>query len=112
MTANENDVTQPQGVAPPAHPAQTDAPDQLRDQIGQTGGGPGDTGGSPSDKSDVKAQAQAKVDEVREKVANVSGDDLKQVAATAKAQAESNPLNAIAGAVVAGFILGRLTKRS
>ncbi len=112
MTANENDTPQPPGVAPPADPAQTDDPAQLREQIGQTREGFGQTGESPSGGSDVKAQAWAKVDEVREKVAQVGADDVKQVATAARAQAESNPLQAIAGAVVAGFVLGRLTKRS
>jgi len=111
MTANETDATQPQGVAPPADPAQTDDPEQLREQIGRTPEGTGETGEAPSEGGDVKAQAAAKADEGRETVTNLGGEDVKQFAATAKARAESNPLPAIAGALVAGFVLGRMTKR-
>ncbi len=112
MTANENDATQPQGVAPPADPAQTDDPEQLREQIGQSREDLGDTVEALPDKADVKAQASAKVAELREKVTQVGGDDVKQAGAAAVAQAESNPLPAIAGALATGFVLGRLTKRS
>lgn len=112
MTANENDATQPLGVAPPADPAQTEAPEQLRDQVAQPRDGLGGTHGSPSDESDARAQASTKVDEIREKVTKVSGDDVKQAAVSARAQAESNPMPAIAGALVGGFVLGRLTKRA
>ncbi|MDQ3588052.1 MAG: DUF3618 domain-containing protein [Actinomycetota bacterium] len=112
MTADENDATRLQGMAPPADPAQTDDPEQLRGQIGQTREDLGDTVEALSGKADVKAQASAKVGEIREKATNVAGEDVKHAAAAAKARAESNPLPAIAGALVAGFVIGRLTKRS
>lgn len=111
MRADENDATQSQGVTPPADPAQTDDPEQLRAQIGQTREDLGDTVEALSGKADAKAQASAKVGELREKVTNVGGEDLGHAAAAAKAQAENNPLAAIAGALAVGFVLGRLTKR-
>ena len=113
MTANEDDATRAHATAgPAADPAQTDDPDQLREQIGQTREELGQTAEALSDKADVKGQASAKAEEVREKLTSLGGEDVKQAGAAALAQAESNPLRAIVGALVGGFLLGRLTKRS
>jgi len=119
---DEPERTEVHQAVPPADPAQTDDPDQLREQIGQTREELGETVEALSDKADVKGQVSDKVDEqkerasqaadqARQRVSEASPEDVKQFAASARAQVESNPVPAAAGAFVAGLVLGRLTKR-
>jgi ElaB/YqjD/DUF883 family membrane-anchored ribosome-binding protein len=130
MTESSRDDTGATDVTPPAEPAQSDDPDRLREEIGQTRAELGETVEALSEKADVKAQVSDKVDEQKQraeqaasevrdkltgagqKVSDASPEDLKQAGVAAKARVESSPLPATAGAFVLGLMVGRLTKRS
>jgi hypothetical protein len=99
-------------------------PEEIRRDIEETRREVGDTAAALAEKADVKAQAKAKAQEVKER-AQAKRDELKGRAqeatpasvgdaastVTEKAQERPVPL-AVAGAALAGFVLGRLTKRS
>lgn len=88
----------------------TDDPDQLRAQIEQTREELGDTVASLSKKTDVKAQASAKADEVKDKVHEVE-EKAKVKAEEATAKAKQNPVPVAIGAVVLLLLLNRFRKR-
>jgi len=74
-------------------------------------GGPTDGGEQqPQQKADqIKGQAQEKLNEVKE----AAPDQLNQAVSSIQEQARQNPLPfAVGGALLAGFLFGRATKRS
>jgi hypothetical protein len=91
-------------------------PDEIRADIEETRGDLGDTVEALAAKADVKAQAKERVDSVKES-ATGKAEELKQKVSdvtpeAVASQARSNPLPlAVGGALVAGFLLGRLTSR-
>jgi hypothetical protein len=105
-------------------------PEQIRAEIEETRRELGDTVAALSAKTDVKAQAQAKVDEVKAnatekkddllgkkddvlgKAREISPDSALSAAQAGTAKAKENPVPVAAvAAFVGGFLLGRLTKR-
>ena len=96
------------------------SPEEIRADIERTREELGDTTAAVAQKADVKAQAKAKVDETRQRVADKkdevlgkakesSPDSASQLADQAASTARENPLPFAAGAAfVAGFLLGRL----
>jgi nucleotide-binding universal stress UspA family protein len=81
-------------------------PEEIRRDIEETRSEVGDTAAALAEKADVKAQAKQKVDEVKERVG------VGQAASTVSEKARRRPVPlAVAGAALAGFLLGRLTKR-
>jgi Protein of unknown function (DUF3618) len=95
------------GTNPPT-PTQghTDDPDVLREEIAQTREELGDTVAALSDKSDVKAQASAKAEELKSKA--------QEFTDTTRAKAEENPMPFVFGAVgalAALMVLRRLRRR-
>jgi ElaB/YqjD/DUF883 family membrane-anchored ribosome-binding protein len=106
----------------------TSDPEQLRAEIEDTRRELGETVAALSAKTDVKAQAHHKVDEVkaavgekREELLNkkdellgrareASPDSALAAASSTSAKVRQNPLPAaVAGAFVGGFVFGRLT---
>jgi ElaB/YqjD/DUF883 family membrane-anchored ribosome-binding protein len=71
-------------------------PEEIRDNIEQTREELGDTVAAMAEKTDVKKQAQAKAEELRGQAERI---------------AQENPPMALAGAFLAGFLLGRLVSR-
>lgn len=71
-------------------------PEEIREEIKQTREELGDTVAAVSEKTDFKQQAQDKATEMKEQVS---------------AKVEENPPLALAGAFLAGFVLGRLRSR-
>jgi hypothetical protein len=83
----------------------------------------GDTVAALAEKTDVKSQAQKKVAEVKQtveakraelmgKARQSSPEGASSAAATVKEKARENPLPvAVAGAFVAGLVVGRMLKR-
>lgn len=83
-------------------------PEQIRREIEQTRGDLGETVERLVEKTDVKARAREKVEEVKAKV----GEATPSSAGDAAGVARSNPLPfAVAGALVVGFLIGRITSR-
>jgi ElaB/YqjD/DUF883 family membrane-anchored ribosome-binding protein len=101
----------------------TREPEDIRRDIDSTRDELGDTVAALAEKTDVKAQAQKKVAEVKqtvsakrtelvEKARASSPDGASSAAASAKEKARENPLPvAVAGAFAAGLIVGRILKR-
>jgi ElaB/YqjD/DUF883 family membrane-anchored ribosome-binding protein len=99
------------------------SPDEIREDIEQTRHELGETVEALAAKTDVKARAHEKLDEVKHRLSGhketIAGkasaaapESAGQAAEQAKAVARDHPMPvAIAGAVLAGFILGRLTSR-
>ena len=98
-------------------------PDEIRREIEQTREELGETVAAVAEKADVKAQAKAKVDDVKGKVTGKK-DEFTQKAkdaapegggdAAAKAQSfaqQNKTALIIAGVLVGGFLLGRITSR-
>jgi Protein of unknown function (DUF3618) len=100
------------------------SPEEIRADIERTRRELGDTAAAVAAKADVKAQAKAKADETKQratekkdellgKAKEASPDSAGQFAGQAATTAKDNPLPLAAGAAfVAGFLLGRLTRRS
>jgi ferric-dicitrate binding protein FerR (iron transport regulator) len=79
-------------------------PAEIREEIEDTREELGETVAAVAEKTDVKKQAQAKKDELKERAVERASD--------VKARAQQNPVPlAIAGAFVAGLVLGRLLSR-
>ena len=81
---------------------------------GVTPGVPPSNGGDqPQDAQD---QTQEKVNQAKQKAEQLkqaAPDQLGQAASTVQRQAKENPLPfALGGALIAGFLFGRLSKRS
>ena len=108
----------------------TPDPEQLRAEIEDTRRELGETVAALSAKTDVKAQAQAKVSDVKATVQEkkeellekkddllgrakeVSPDSAMAAASSGSAKVRENPLPAaVAAAFLGGFVLGRLTAR-
>ena len=90
---------------PPAN-GQTDDPEVLREEIAQTREELGDTVAALTEKSDVKAQASAKADELKAKA--------QEATEAARVQAQDNPMPfilAAAGALMVLVVLRRLRRR-
>ncbi len=98
-------------------------PDQIRAEIEQTREELGETVAALSAKTDVKAQAKARIEETKAslqdkreqitgKAREISPDSAVAAASSATETARRNPLPfAVAGAFVAGLMLGRLLAR-
>ena len=99
------------------------SPEEVRAEIEETRQELGDTVAAVAEKADVKAQAKQRVADTKQRVVTKK-DELVSKArerspdgATAGAQqvgakAQENPLPfAVGGALLAGFLLGRLTSR-
>jgi hypothetical protein len=90
------------------------SPEEIRRDIEETRGELGDTVEALAAKADVKAQAKDKVDDVKGQAKEKVGDVKQKVSdvtpETVASTARRNPMPiAIGGALVAGFVLGRLT---
>jgi len=115
--------------SPAVEPAATAAdepdksPEELRQDIEQTREELGDTVEALAHKTDVKAQARERIDTIKEtaqqkreefvsKARSATPDSASSGAAQVKSRAQSNPLPfAIGGALLAGFLIGRITSR-
>jgi Protein of unknown function (DUF3618) len=102
---------------------QTRDPQEIRDDIEQTRTELGETVETLAHKADVKAQAKAKVDEVKgkagdkrdetvERVKRAAPDSAGQAASTVAGKARENrtPL-VVAGVALGAFLVGRATAR-
>ena len=99
-------------------------PEQLREEIEETRRELGDTVEALAAKADVKARAREKVESTKESVAHkkddlfgkareTSPESVTAGASQATQIAKENPMPVAAiGAFVAGFLVGRITKRS
>jgi len=99
-------------------------PEQLREEIEETRRELGDTVEALAAKADVKARMHEKVESTKESVTqkkdellgkarDSSPDSVSAGASQATQKARENPVPVAAiGAFVAGFVAGRLTKRS
>jgi ElaB/YqjD/DUF883 family membrane-anchored ribosome-binding protein len=102
----------------------TNDPDQIRADIEETRRELGDTVAALSAKTDVKAQAQHRVDEIKTQAAEkkeqilgkareISPDSARQAATAGQTKARENPVpTAALAAFAGGFLFGRLTKRN
>lgn len=88
----------------------TDDPDQLRMQIEHTREELGVTVAELSERADVKAQASAKADEIKEKVHEVE-ETAKVKATEAGQKARENPVPLVIGGAVLLLFLNRFRKR-
>jgi ElaB/YqjD/DUF883 family membrane-anchored ribosome-binding protein len=113
-----------QGKSPTAVDAKgTGDPEEIRNDIEQTRDELGETAAALAEKTDVKQQAQAKVEELKGQAtakARELGDKAKEVAPDSAEEgmhqaqriAQENPVPmALAGTFLAGFMLGRLFSR-
>jgi ElaB/YqjD/DUF883 family membrane-anchored ribosome-binding protein len=101
----------------------TRSPEEIREDIEDTRAELGDTVEALAGKADVKGQAKERVEDVKEtarqkkdevfgKVKQASPEGAGATAQQVSATAQENPLPfAVGGALVAGFLLGRLTAR-
>jgi ElaB/YqjD/DUF883 family membrane-anchored ribosome-binding protein len=97
---------QPTRVTPGVPPGVAAETETVREAGGTTDGGEQ----QPQQKADqIKGQAQEKLNEVKA----AAPDQLKQAVSSIQEQARQNPLPfAVGGALLAGFLFGRATKRS
>jgi peptidoglycan hydrolase CwlO-like protein len=98
-------------------------PEALRRQIETTRAELGDTVAALAVKADVKQQARNRIDQLKHQMTDkrsqltdraraTSPESVTHATHSAAAQASAHPLPLIAGgAVLAGFLLGRLTAR-
>jgi hypothetical protein len=85
-------------------------PEELRREIEQTRAELGQTVEALSHKADVKGQVREKRDEVKDKLRGATPQGAQQAAGQAAQKAKQRPVPVAAvGALVAGFVLGRLT---
>jgi ElaB/YqjD/DUF883 family membrane-anchored ribosome-binding protein len=109
------------GEADTTQAGETRSPEEIRRDIEATREELGDTVEALAAKADVKAQARERVDSVKEqargKVEDLKGKAQSATPEDAQAQAQvvaekarQNPLPfAVGGALVVGFLLGRIT---
>jgi hypothetical protein len=97
---------QPTRVTPGVPPGVAAETETVREAGGTTDGGEQ----QPQQKTDqIKGQAQEKLNEAKE----AAPDQLNQAVSSIQEQARQNPLPfAVGGALLAGFLFGRATKRS
>jgi ElaB/YqjD/DUF883 family membrane-anchored ribosome-binding protein len=119
-----------QGRTTPAADKSGRDPEDIRRDIEDTRAELGETVAEVAEKTDVKKQAQAKTDELKEQAgakareakakAQELGDKAKEIAPDSAGEgvqqaqrvARENPVPvAVAGAFLAGLVLGRLTSR-
>jgi hypothetical protein len=108
------------GTARSSVAANSNDPEQIRDEIEATRRELGDTVEALAAKADVKARVREKVHDTKASAAQKIGkareaspDSVSSAATQAGATAKRNPIPMAAlGAFVAGFLLGRLTRRS
>ena len=103
---------------------ETRSPEEIRADIKETRAELGDTVEELAGKADVKGQAKARVegvketakqkkDEVFSKAKGAAPESAGAAAGQVSAKAQEDPLPfAVGGALVVGFLLGRITKRS
>jgi ElaB/YqjD/DUF883 family membrane-anchored ribosome-binding protein len=102
----------PLDAVPAENPDEAKTPAQIRAEIDQTREGLGDTVEALAEKTDVKAQAKAKVDDVREKVRVAAPESPQEGVQQAQALVRQNPKPAaIAGTALVLFVLWRLLRR-
>lgn len=88
----------------------TDDPEELRRQIEQTREELGETVSALSDKADVKAQASAKADEVKDKVHHAT-EEARAKAGSLAEEAKANPAPFAIGALLLLLVLNRFRRR-
>jgi ElaB/YqjD/DUF883 family membrane-anchored ribosome-binding protein len=94
-------------------------PEEIQQDIEATRQEMGDTVEALAAKADVKARVHERIDATKESVAEKFGkareaspDSVSSAATQATTTAKQNPIPVAAvGAFVAGFLIGRLTKR-
>ena len=101
----------------------TREPQEIRRDIEYTRREMGDTVEALAEKTDVKAQAQQKIAEVKQtieakrgelmgKARGAAPDGANSAAGTLQQKARENPVPvAVAGAFAAGLLIGRITRR-
>ena len=102
------------------------SPEQLRDEIAEVREDLGDTAAALAGKTDIKARAREKADEVKRTAVGKKDEMLSKVrgsgsevampgpsaATQIRTTAQQKPvLTAALGALVGGFLLGRLSRR-
>lgn len=99
---------------------QTRDPEDVRREIEQTRAELGDTVEELAGKADVKAQAKSKVEDVKQTVGGKKEEFVSKAKQAspesvdpgqAVAVAKDNPVPLALGALVVGFLLGRITSR-
>jgi hypothetical protein len=129
MSASEKKDSETSAAAGAAGPEEK-SPDQIREEIGDTREELGDTVAAVAAKTDVRKQAQAKVDDVKAQASAKAGETkarAKELGDKAMAAAPESPAEgvqqaralvkqnpkpfAIAGALIAALILWRLLRR-
>jgi hypothetical protein len=129
MSVNEDNAAARTSAAGGATGPEEKAPDQIKEEIEETREELGDTIAAVAAKTDVKKQAQAKVDDVKAQAtakaedakakAKEVGDKAKAAAGSppegvqqAQALAKQNPKPlAVAGGLIAVLVLWRLVRR-
>ena len=111
-------------VDPAASSAGDREPEEIREEIARTRGEVGDTVAALAEKSDVKAHARRRIEGIKAdarqrgerlktRARDSSPEGARQGAEQLVAKARENPAPvAIGGAVLLGFLLGRITGRS
>jgi hypothetical protein len=92
------------------------SPEEIRRDIEETRGDLGDTVEALAAKADVKAQAKDKAEEVKAQAKDKAGEVKQKVAdvtpAGVQESAQRNPLPfAVGGALLVGFLFGRVSAR-
>jgi ElaB/YqjD/DUF883 family membrane-anchored ribosome-binding protein len=96
----------------PVNAAEEKSPEQIRAEIDTTREELGDTVEALTAKTDVKAQAKAKVEDVKEKVKAAAPESPQEGVQQAQTLVRQNPRPAaIAGAVLVLLVLWRLLRR-
>jgi hypothetical protein len=121
-TRQGSPAVEPAAAALASEPPQK-TPEEIRREIEQTREGLGDTVEALAHKTDVKAQARERVDSIKQtaqqkreefvsKARSATPDSASGGAKQVSATAQRNPLPfAIGGALLAGFVIGRITSR-
>ena len=101
----------------------TQEPDEIRAEIEETRRELGETVAALSAKTDVKAQAQHRIEEVKAtanerkeeilgRARQLSPDSARQAATAGQSKARENPIpTAAIGGFLGGFLFGRISKR-
>jgi hypothetical protein len=101
----------PAGTGPPDAPApESSDVDAIRDEIEHTREDLGDTVAALSAKTDVKAQASAKAEELKQRARDVGGE-AKQRANEVAGQVKQRPAPAIVGGVALVMVLWFMRRR-
>jgi Protein of unknown function (DUF3618) len=91
----------------------TRTPEELEAEIEETREEVGDTVEQLAAKTDVKAQARQRVEEIKSRVRGKTPDGAQQGGAQAIEKVKANPAPfVLIGAVVAAFVIGRRTGRA